>query len=74
MLHPREVFQRAILSGAVALVVVHNHPSGNTNPSEADRRVTKLLREAGDLLGIQLLDHVNVAEYGELSLREVDVC
>lgn len=72
MVHPREVFQRAILSGAVALVVAHNHPSGNTNPSEADRRVTKLLREAGGLLGIELLDHVIVAEYGELSLRNED--
>jgi len=72
MVHPREFFQRAILSGAVSLIVAHNYPSGNAEPSAADRKTTKALREAGDLLGIRLVDHVIVAEYGELSMREVD--
>lgn len=60
--HPREVFQRAILTGAVAVIVAHNHPSGSCQPSEADRLITKRLREAGELLGIPLLDHVIVTD------------
>jgi DNA repair protein RadC len=74
LVHAREVFQPAILSGAVAVVVAHNHPSGNCEPSSEDRIVTKQLRDAGDLLGIRLLDHVIIttdsyrsfAENGEL--------
>ncbi len=67
--HPREVFQRAILSGAIAVVVAHNHPSGSSDASEADRRVTSELRAAGKLLEIQLLDHVIVTQSGCHSLR-----
>ena len=61
-IHPREIFQPAILSGAVALIVSHNHPSGNTTPSMEDRRVTERLKEAADLVGIRLLDHVIVTD------------
>lgn len=68
--HPREVFQRAILSGAIAVVVAHNHPSGRVDASEADHRVTKELRAAGNLLGIPLLDHVIVTEQSCQSLKE----
>ncbi len=68
--HPREVFQRAILSGAIAVVVAHNHPSGSSDASQADRRVTSELRAAGKLLEIQLLDHVIVTQSGCHSLRE----
>lgn len=56
--HPREIFRAAILAGAAAIVVAHNHPSGNTAPSVADRALTERLRKAGDLLGIPVLDHV----------------
>jgi len=58
LLHPREVFQPAILVGAVAVIVLHNHPSGDTTPSEADRQVTRQLNEAGTVLQIKLLDHI----------------
>jgi len=58
--HPREVFGPAVRAGAAALIVAHNHPSGDARPSEQDRRVTDRLRSAGALLGIELLDHVVV--------------
>jgi DNA repair protein RadC len=56
--HPREVFRGAILANAAALVVAHNHPSGDPAPSSADIRMTRTLREAAQVLDIQLLDHV----------------
>jgi len=56
--HPREVFQPAIALGAVSIVVAHNHPSGKTEPSYADVKVTRDLKAAGELLGIKLLDHI----------------
>lgn len=58
--HPREVFKGAYLANAAALVVAHNHPSGDVNPSPDDRAITERLREAGQLLGIELLDSVIV--------------
>jgi len=58
--HPREVFRAAILAGAYAQVLMHNHPSGDPSPSEADRRVTRKICEGGQLLEISLLDHVIV--------------
>lgn len=54
--HPREVFQRAIVVGSVAVVVAHNHPSGNLQPSNADKQITEGLTKAGEVLGIKLLD------------------
>ncbi|NNL65289.1 MAG: DNA repair protein RadC [Myxococcales bacterium] len=70
LVHPREVFRPALRAGAAALVVVHNHPSGDPTPSQEDRRVTERLRNAGELLGVPLLDHVVVAEHGYRSLKE----
>jgi DNA repair protein RadC len=58
LIHPREVFRTAILNNAAALVLVHNHPSGNPEPSGEDLRVTRLLVKAGHGLGIPVLDHV----------------
>lgn len=66
----REVFQPAVLLGAVALVVGHNHPSGELTPSAEDIAVTKRLKEAGDLLGIKLLDHVLFTSRESVSLHE----
>ena len=74
LVHPREVFQRAILIGATAVVVAHNHPSGSLVPSQEDISVTNRLKEAGTLLGIQLLDHVIVSDFAFKSLREDDRC
>ena len=58
LVHPREVFQPAVSLGAVAVIVLHNHPSGDESPSAEDRAVTTRLRSAGEVLGISLVDHV----------------
>ena len=60
VVHPREVFKVAILASAAAIVVSHNHPSGDPAPSSADVQVTRQLREAAKFMGIDLLDHVIV--------------
>ena len=60
--HPREIFQRAILAGAASIIIVHNHPSGTLDVSTADRDVSIRIRQAGDILGIRLDDHVIVAD------------
>ena len=62
IIHPREVFKPALEYSAAAVVLVHNHPSGITKPSEADIEVTKQLVEAGRILGVDLLDHVIVTK------------
>jgi DNA repair protein RadC len=64
LVHPREVFAPAFREAAAAIIVVHNHPSGDPHPSREDREVTRRLAEAGQLLGIPLLDHVVVAGQG----------
>lgn len=56
--HPREIFRPAMLYAAYGIIVVHNHPSGDPTPSDADRRLTQRLRQASELLSIQLFDHV----------------
>ncbi|MBN8710601.1 MAG: JAB domain-containing protein [Verrucomicrobia bacterium] len=58
--HPREIFRAAILAGAYAIVLMHNHPSGDPAPSQADHRMTKRIAEAAEIIGIQLSDHVVV--------------
>lgn len=58
IVHPREVFKSVLLSSAAALLLVHNHPSGDPSPSTEDREITTRLKEASELLGIRLLDHV----------------
>ena len=73
-IHPREVFQRAILVGATAFAVAHNHPSGSVEPSQEDLCVTNRLKDAGTLLGIRLLDHVIVSDCKFKSLREDHQC
>lgn len=62
--HPREVFRAAIMANAHAIILVHNHPSGDPSPSEADIRVTRDLIRAGNLLKIEVLDHVVVGQPG----------
>lgn len=58
LVHPREVFQRAFLSNASAIILFHNHPSGDCTPSREDRSLTERLQKCGDLLGIRVLDHI----------------
>ena len=69
IVHPREVFKPAITTSAASIILVHNHPSGDPEPSEEDLSITKRLVEAGELLGIGVLDHVIIAERGVVSLR-----
>jgi DNA repair protein RadC len=77
LVHPREVFEKAIASGAAAVVLVHNHPSGDPTPSEADIKVTRDLIRAGQLLKIEVLDHVILGQATQerprdfVSLREL---
>ncbi len=73
LVHPREVFAPAIRASAFAMVIVHNHPSGDPNPSREDLEVTARLAQVGRLVGIELLDHVILGESGPggfVSLRE----
>ena len=67
-----DVFKAAILSNSSAIVLVHNHPSGELTPSRDDIELTRRIKEAGEILGIPLLDHVIVADSGYVSLRETD--
>jgi hypothetical protein len=69
IVHPREVFAPAIARAAAGVIVAHNHPSGDPEPSPEDIAVTRRLADAGTLLGIELLDHVVVAERGFVSLK-----
>jgi DNA repair protein RadC len=70
LVHPREVFADAITDRAASIICVHNHPSGSLEPSPQDIAITSQLREAGALVGIQLIDHVIVTKSGHLSMRE----
>ena len=70
LVHPREVFKPALEHGAAALLVAHNHPSGDPEPSSEDISLTRRLARAGQVLGIELVDHVIIATDGFCSLRE----
>ncbi len=69
IVHPREVFTPAVTHGAASLILVHNHPSGDPEPSEEDLQITRRLVQAGELMGIQVLDHVVVAARGLVSFK-----
>ena len=68
-IHPREVIRKAFDVGATALILVHNHPSGNPEPSRADITITARIAEAGRLLGVTVHDHVIIGREGNVSLR-----
>jgi DNA repair protein RadC len=70
MADPREVFRPAVKRGAASLVLVHNHPSGNPEPSDADIAITERLAEAGELLGIKVVDHLILGDGAFVSLRQ----
>lgn len=62
IVHPREVFKRVLLANANKIILTHNHPSGDPYPSEEDKKITKRLKDAGEILGIEVLDHIIVGE------------
>ena len=70
LVHPREVFAPAIEHRAIGLVLTHNHPSGDVNPSDDDLELTKIVVESGRMLGIEVFDHVIVTEAEYFSLKE----
>lgn len=70
LVHPRETFRRAIVEGAAYIIIAHNHPSGECDPSEEDTKVTKNMFEAGQILGIKMLDHIIFAKGGYFSFRD----
>ena len=69
--HPREIFRSAILNNGARIILYHNHPSADLTPSEADLSFTRRMMEAGDVLGIELLDHFIVSETNWLSFKEI---
>ena len=70
LVHPREVFKAAILANAASVAFVHNHPSGDPEPSREDLEITRRLVRAGEILGIPVLDHVVIARKGHVSIVE----
>ena len=67
---PREVFNRALMIGATGIILVHNHPSGYPEPSHEDLCIKKRIKQSGELIGIELLDHIIIGENNFISLRE----
>jgi DNA repair protein RadC len=70
LVHPREVFAPAIREAAAALILVHNHPSGDPTPSAEDRAITERLRQVGELVGIRVLDHVVIGQERYASMAD----
>lgn len=70
LVHPREVFSDAIKCSAASIIVLHNHPSGDPSPSQEDIQVTKRLAQAGEILGIGLLDHIIIGDGKYFSFKE----
>lgn len=74
IVHPREVFKRALMQNANSIILIHNHPSGDPTPSQEDLNMTKRLIEAGNILGIKVLDHIIIGdEENHISLKQKDL-
>lgn len=73
LVHPREIFRQAILDNAAAIILVHNHPSGDTTPSAEDIRITKQLIDAGRIVDIKVLDHIIIGDESS-SMRTGGLC
>jgi DNA repair protein RadC len=71
LVHPREVFKGAILNNAAAIIIAHNHPSGDPAPSPEDKDCTRRLKQASELLGITLLDHIILGRDTHVSFKEL---
>ncbi|MBU0963069.1 MAG: DNA repair protein RadC [Nanoarchaeota archaeon] len=70
LIHPREIFSNAIKENASSIVLVHNHPSGEIEPSEGDKNVTEMIKEAGKIIKINLIDHIIIGNNNYYSFRE----
>ena len=70
IVHPREVFKAAMLNNANSIICLHNHPSGDPKPSQEDIKITRRLVEAGEIIGIEVLDHIIIGEQSYLSMKE----
>ncbi len=70
IVHPREVFKAAILGNAHSILLAHNHPSGNTEPSQEDISITRRLKKASEVLGIPITDHLIISDKDHYSFRE----
>jgi len=70
LVHPREVFKRAILNSSSSIIIVHNHPSGDPTPTEEDKRIAKKLRQAGEILSIPLEDFLVISSKAYTSFAE----
>jgi DNA repair protein RadC len=70
LVHPREIFRRAITQGCASIILAHNHPSGQPEPSADDLDITQRMEKAGEILGIEVLDHIIVASNGYYSFKE----
>ena len=74
LVHPREVFKTAILSNAASIILFHNHPSGDPEPSQEDINITTRIKDAGNILGIELLDHIIIgSEKSFYSMKERNI-
>jgi len=62
IVHPREVFKSALLSSSAGIILLHNHPSGDPTPSREDIEITRRLKEAGEILGVGVMDHIIIGE------------
>lgn len=72
IVHPREILKRAILNNAAAIVLCHNHPSGNPEPSREDIAITSRVKECGNIIGIDLLDHIIIGDENYVSLKDLN--
>jgi len=70
LVHPREIFQEALKQNAASVILVHNHPSGDPEPSEDDLEITKRIIEAGKIMGIEVLDHIIITKTKVFSFKE----
>lgn len=73
LVHPREVFKRALMQNASAIILLHNHPSGDPHPSKEDVNITRRLAEAGKLIGVEVLDHVIIGDNNYVSFKEMNL-
>ena len=73
LIHPREIFKTALLKNAAGIILAHNHPSGDTSPSMEDLKVTEQVAKAGNIIGVNFIDHVIVSNTGFLSIKSLGI-